>query len=155
MLSLILNKITKYSIAISLILFFSLHINSQENELNGFSKKELNRLKSFDTIFNDYKFNNNFVNLNLENVLFYDKKRRQNKTWACIFTGASAILLIQGIAFDTRDNGISDLFSDVSYLGSAIYLGASIPFHIGIRKNKKLKEKKLLFVVDELKNNQD
>ena len=132
------------------VFFFGFTSFSQETLLsNNFSKRELKNINQLHLNLENYSFKDASLNNDLKEVAFYNMKRKQNKVWAYIFSGAVTLLLSSGLAINSNIDlhGIKSLM----ILGSTIYYGASIPFFIGKRKNQKKLKKKMFFVKNKLK----
>ena len=128
-------------------LTFSIVINSQEQML---SVKEKSSLLKLSPKLSTYNYSNVTFNSDLKDVLMFDKKRRQNKTWAYIFTGLGIVYGGLSIGLLSKNSSISDVLGTITATGSVLSFGASIPFYIGNSKNKKKKREKLIFINNEL-----
>lgn len=143
-------------IIVFLLFFSSLHVFSQAIIFpNDFNRKEIKNLKQLNLGFKNYSFDDVNFNKDLKELAYFNKKRKQNKVWAYVFSSAGTLLLASAIAIDIQEqknskNEIIHGFKTLTYFSSAIYLGASIPFFVGNIKNKKKMKKKLIFVEDKL-----
>ena len=140
----------KKVIIIFVFLNFS-HVFSQEvNFPLDFTNKEVKNLKQLNLSFNNYSFDDINFNQDLKELAHFNKKRKQNKVWAYSLSGIGVFLLATGTAIDSKKDIHG--FKSLMYLNSVMYLGTSIPFFIGNRKNKKKMQKKLIFIENKLQN---
>lgn len=139
------------SIVIICMILLGLSSFSQEKLLsNNFSNRELKNINQLDLNLKSYSFKNANFNNNLKELAFHNMKRKQNKVWAYIFSGAGTLLLSSGLAI----NSDKDLhgYKSLMFLSASIYYGASIPFFIGKNKHQKKLKRKLFFVKNKLQS---
>lgn len=127
-----------------ILLFFSLSVSSQE-----LLPKSIYTLNSLGVNTEKLDLNDDLIQQNLSNVLYFNKRIKTNKVFAYIFTiyGASAILsgsyiIFRGIyAKDSTNTGLEEIIGGFSIIGGVVYGSISIPFWIGAKKNKKRRDK--------------
>jgi hypothetical protein len=125
--------------------FFTLSITSQE-----LLPKSIYTLNDLGVKTQNFDLNDELVQLNLNMIIYHNRKVTWNRIFAYIFTVYGSISALSGSYLIYQDSTeryssvYKKTFGTVYLLSGLIQGSASIPFWIGAKKNKKKRNKLIL-----------